>query len=61
MDSKPWWQSRTIWLNLVTLVLAFLALPEFVSLLPTTALPYIAFLNAAGNILLRALTNKPLA
>jgi len=58
-NSKPLLNSKTLWFNVLTLCLAIVSLPEFVSLLPVSALPYIANLNAVGNILLRTVTSKP--
>lgn len=58
MEPKSKWLSKTLWLNIVSLVLAILALPEFVSVLPVSALPYIALLNALGNMALRFITNQ---
>jgi hypothetical protein len=63
MDStntpKPWYHSRTLWLNaltLATLLLAYLASdPLFVNLAP-----YIATANALLNIVLRFLTSQPI-
>lgn len=53
MDTKLWYQSKTNWFNLISLVLAVLALPQFISILPVNALPVIAFINALGNLILR--------
>lgn len=58
MESKSKWLSKTLWLNIVSLFLAILALPEFISVLPVSALPYIALLNALGNMALRFITNQ---
>ncbi len=60
MEAKPWWQSKTIWFNIITLGLAVLALPELISILPVMTLPYLAFINALGNMVLRFMTEKPI-
>lgn len=60
MDTKKWWTSKMIWFNAVTLFLAILALPELTSILPVMTLPYLAFFNAVGNIVLRFLTVSPI-
>lgn len=57
---KPFWQSKTVWFNLVTAVLAVLALPEFVHLVPTSWLPYIGLVSAIGNTVLRSVSTQPL-
>ena len=54
-------RSKTIWFNLITGILAILALPEIVAVLPVTFLPQLAVINALGNLILRVLTNQPLA
>ena len=46
-------KSKTFYFNAITLVLAIIALPDFVSILPGTLLPYLAFVNAVGNLVLR--------
>lgn len=42
-----------MWFNIVSFILAALALPEFISLLPEGSLQIIALLNAIGNMVLR--------
>ena len=54
-------KSKTMWFNAITLLLAMFALPEFVSLLPVSALPYLAFINGFGNLILRSITSQPLS
>jgi hypothetical protein len=50
---KPFYKSRTAWLNVITFALAALALPEVSSLIPLEALPYIVALSALGNLYLK--------
>ncbi len=54
-------KSKTMRFNVITLLLAMFALPEFISLIPASALPYLAFINGFGNLLLRSITNQPLS
>lgn len=53
--------SKTIYFNLIVLVLAILTLPEFVAVIPVGFLPYLGIITAVGNIILRAITGQPLA
>lgn len=62
MDSKPIWQSKTFWVNGLTLAAAVLtALSGQSQHIPADWLPYIASGIAAVNIALRFLTDKPVA
>ena len=54
-------RSKTMWFNLITAVLAMLSLKEITTLMPQTFLPNLAVINAVGNLILRVLTNQPLA
>lgn len=53
MQTKSIFASKTFWLNAIAFVLVVLALPQFVSILPASAMPYIALLAAVGNTALR--------
>lgn len=48
-----WYNSKTVWFNIVTGILALLAFPQLISIIPAAAEPYIAILNALGNYVLR--------
>ena len=52
-NMKTWYQSKTVWWNIIVGVVAVLALPEFVAIVPPVWLKYSAFVAAAGNLLLR--------
>ncbi len=54
-------KSKTMWFNAITGLLAILALPEVTTLIPTSFLPNLAIINALGNLILRVLTDQPLA
>ena len=52
--------SKTVWFNIITAVCLVFALPEFISVLPATAIPYITLAGAIGNMILRIFyTKKP--
>ncbi len=53
-------RSRTMWFNLITGVLAILALPEIIALIPAAYLGKLLIINAVGNLILRLLTNQSL-
>lgn len=50
---KPLVNSKVFIFNAVVFVLAVLSLPEFISVLPVSALPYIALTGSVGNTFLR--------
>ena len=45
--------SKTVWFNILSLVLVVIALPEFISIVPETFIKYIALLNPVVNYILR--------
>ena len=58
---KPILQSKTVWFNLITFVLALIALPSFISILPASIIPDIAIINSIGNLILRVFfTSQPI-
>jgi hypothetical protein len=57
--NKSLYKSKTVWLNSITFVLAVMALPEFISIIPASALPYITFINVLGNTVLRVFFGPP--
>jgi hypothetical protein len=64
-DPKPFWQSRTVWFNALTIALAiigFLMVTQSTSGLPLDLDPkWLVIASGIINILLRFLTNAPLA
>ena len=60
MQAKPFWLSKTVWVNVLTITLAILGLTQFQDLIPLSAVKYIGFVNAVLNLLLRFVTNQPL-
>ena len=58
MDTKPWYQSKTVWFNVLSAsVDIFQTLGGF-GVVPPGAL---AIGTAVGNVLLRAVTSQPLS
>lgn len=53
MESKPWYASKTILVNVATLLALALALPDVVAVIPPSWMPYITALNAVVNVSLR--------
>lgn len=62
---KAWWQSKTIWFNVLSLLAAVLTqVEEFVGTLPEGTIPdgateVIVGIMAVVNVVLRALTKEP--
>lgn len=56
-DSKPIWQSKTFWVN--SLTLAVTVLTYLSGVLPADAAPWIAGGLSIANVVLRFLTEKP--
>ena len=50
---KSWYQSRTVWLNLITLLVAGLAVPDVISLVPPDGMKYLLAASALLNLILR--------
>lgn len=57
VDPKPFYESRTFWINLVGLLLLALASPEIVEILPSESRPYIAAAVAVLNIVNRSVSS----
>ena len=60
---KPVIKSKTVWANIVTLLLALpmlLASPEIAALIPAGVMPFLLALNAGLNIVLRLYTDTAL-
>lgn len=64
VESKPWWESKTMIANGLTLavviVTAALQLPEVVTLIPDSWWKYIAGIAAIANLILRVVTSQPI-
>ncbi len=58
MDPKPWYRSKTIWLNVVTVLIVSLTAISREMGLTATQLEIIAVIVAVLNIALRVLTDR---
>lgn len=57
--SKKWWQSKTLWFNIIGLVLALAG--ELSKAFPSGQVAQIsAFVLTIGNIILRLITTQPI-
>lgn len=62
MDAKPWYTSKTVWANVIVVVVAILAyLGAQPNLLPAEFAPWVLAGVGVLNIVLRFLTGAPLA
>ena len=63
INSKLWWQSRTLWINIVAILFALLGafgrLPEGVG--QDEVVTAIMAVTAIANVVLRFLTTRPIA
>ena len=60
--SIKWYQSKTVWFNIVVFIGLVLALPQFISVIPPIGLPWISLLAAVGNLILRVwFTTQPVS
>lgn len=53
MESKAWYQSKTVWVNVITLLSVAPLLPEFNAILPPAATKYVLAIVAVANLALR--------
>lgn len=53
METKPWYTSKTLWLNVATLLSLAPAIPEVVQIVPDGAVRYIAAAVALLNLAIR--------
>lgn len=46
-------QSKTVYFNVIVFIVAILAMPEFISVIPEVYLPFVVLIGALGNLILR--------
>lgn len=54
--AKPWYQSKTMWVNIFSAGILLLQSTELMEIVPPTWLPYFALAIFAANIALRLVT-----
>ena len=53
--------SKTIWFNIIVIFIALLAMPEFISVIPASWIPFTVLLGGFGNLILRVyFTSEPI-
>lgn len=52
-NMKKWYQSKTVWFNIILGLVWLSALPEFISILPLWVLKYTTLTGVVGNYVLR--------
>jgi hypothetical protein len=57
---KPWYTSKTLWLNVITLLVAILSLVPQSFELEEPILKVVLFLNAVLNIVMRFVSGQPI-
>jgi len=60
MEQKPWYQSKVIWINVITFTALALSLPEVGTIVPNAAAKFVSALSALLNLWLRVNTAQPL-
>lgn len=45
--------SKTVYFNVIVFIVAILAMPEFISVIPEVYLPFVVLIGALGNLILR--------
>lgn len=58
MEGKSLVESKEAWVLGLTFLLAFLALPDFISIVPATWLPYITLAGSAISLFLRTFVTR---
>jgi hypothetical protein len=59
VEAKEFWQSKTFWVNVMVIVVAVLDLLSKQPFVPPQYVPFVLFAVGVVNIVLRAITDKP--
>lgn len=57
--AKPWWKSKTVWVNLLAALISIAAELQHAIPLPERVSTYVVAVVAVANIVLRLLTAQP--
>lgn len=60
METKSFWKSKTVWLNILAVIVEILVFTETSPVVPKDWLPVIALIHGVANIVLRFISNQPL-
>lgn len=60
VEKKSFWQSKTLWINVITLVITVLGMAADWTFVTPQAAQIIVFALAAANVILRLLTSAPI-
>lgn len=60
MDAKPWWESKTMWVNILTVLIAALILVADTPILSPDAKTYLLLASGVANLVLRCITEQPI-
>lgn len=60
VDTKHWWESKTIWLNVIGGIIEILSATEFMNIIPQAWASYIALAIFIGNLILRLISTSPI-
>ena len=53
--------SKTVYFNLIVILIALLAMPEFISVIPESWIPFTVLIGGFGNLVLRIFfTSEPI-
>lgn len=56
MESKPIYTSKTVWMNVIVALSAFLALPELQNILGADALKWVVLTQSGLNVAMRLIS-----
>ena len=59
MPAKPWWESKTVWVNVLSVLVLALNSTDVISIFPPSWTPRLAGLLALANIVLRFVSSQP--